>query len=107
VALVIGNGAYAYTPRPFNPIHDAEDVAALKRSNFDVIFGADVRQPEMQEAASNADVAVFYYSGHAMQFSGVNYLMPIDAKPDDEADLRRFARVTTSRPTCRTMSAPT
>ena len=74
VALVIGNGAYAYAPRLPNPPHDAEDVAAaLKRSNFDVIFGADVRQPEMQEAAiriaraaSNADVAVFYYSGHAM-----------------------------------------
>ena len=101
VALVIGNGAYASAPRLFNPIHDAEDVAAaLKRSNFDVIFGADVRQPEMQEAAirfaraaSNADVAVFYYSGHAMQFNGVNYLMPIDAKLDDEADLRRFTRV--------------
>jgi len=101
VALVIGNGAYAYAPRLSNPTHDAEDVAAaLKRSNFDVIFGADVRQPEMQEAAirfaraaSNADVAVFYYSGHAMQFGGVNYLMPIDAKLDDEADLRRFTRV--------------
>jgi uncharacterized caspase-like protein len=101
VALVIGNGAYASAPRLPNPSHDAEDVAAaLKRSNFEVIFGADVRQSEMQEAAirfaraaNDADVAVFYYSGHAMQFGGVNYLMPIDAKLDDEADLRRFTRV--------------
>jgi uncharacterized caspase-like protein len=36
---------------------------------------------------------VFYYSGHAMQFNGVNYLMPIDATLDDEADLKRFTRV--------------
>jgi hypothetical protein len=28
-----------------------------------------------------------------MQFAGVNYLMPIDAKLSDEADLRRLARV--------------
>jgi uncharacterized caspase-like protein len=101
VALVIGNGAYAHAPQLSNPAHDAEDVAAaLKRSNFEVIFGADVGQSTMQEAvirfardANNADVAVFYFSGHAMQFSGVNYLMPVDAKLDDEADLKRFTRV--------------
>jgi len=101
VALVIGNSAYASAPRLPNPAHDAEDVAAaLKRSNFEVIFAADVNQAEMQEtairfarAAGNADVAVFYYSGHAIQFGGVNYLMPVDAKLADEADLRRFTRV--------------
>ena len=101
VALVVGNGAYAHKAQLPNPAHDAEDVAAaLKRSNFDVIFGADLRQAEMQEAAirfaraaSTADVAVFYYSGHAMQFNGINYLMPVDAKLDDEADLKRFTRV--------------
>ena len=38
-------------------------------------------------------MALFYYSGHAMQFGGVNYLMPVDAKLSDEADLRRMARV--------------
>ena len=36
---------------------------------------------------------MLYYSGHAMQFNGINYLMPIDAKLDDEADLKRFLRV--------------
>jgi uncharacterized caspase-like protein len=44
-------------------------------------------------AARGADVAVFYYSGHAMQYAGVNYLVPIDAELRDEADLRRMARV--------------
>jgi uncharacterized caspase-like protein len=70
---------------------------ALKRTNFEVIFATDLGQAEMQDAAinfsraaRNADVALFYYSGHAMQFNGVNYLMPIDAKLDDEADLKRF-----------------
>ena len=40
-------------------------------------------------AARQADVALFYYSGHAMQFAGVNYLMPVDAKLKDEADIVR------------------
>jgi Caspase domain len=101
VALVIGNGAYANTAQLANPSHDAEDVAtALTRSGFEVIKGIDLRQADMQDlsirfarAASRADVAMFYYSGHAMQYNGVNYLMPIDAVLSDEADLKRFVRV--------------
>ncbi|GMO96478.1 caspase family protein [Bradyrhizobium sp. TM239] len=101
MALVIGNGAYASTAQLPNPSHDAEDVAAsLRRSGFEVIQGIDLRQADMQDltirfarAASRADVAVFYYSGHAMQYNGVNYLMPVDATLTDEADLKRFVRV--------------
>jgi hypothetical protein len=36
---------------------------------------------------------MFYYSGHALQFGGVNYLAPVDADLKDEADLRRMTRV--------------
>lgn len=101
VALVIGNGAYISTAQLPNPSHDAEDVAAsLKRSGFEVLQGIDLRQADMQDltirfarAASRADVALFYYSGHAMQYNGVNYLMPVDAVLTDEADLKRFVRV--------------
>lgn len=101
VALVIGNGAYANKAVLPNPTNDAEDVAAaLRRSNFEVILGTDLGQAQMQEltirfarAAGKADVAMFYYSGHAMQHNGVNYLMPVDARLDDEADLKRFTRV--------------
>jgi Caspase domain/Sulfatase-modifying factor enzyme 1 len=101
VALVVGNGAYAHAPHLSNPPHDAEDVAgALKRVGFDTILATDLDQAAMQDtairfarAARGADVAVFYYSGHAMQYAGVNYLVPIDAELRDEADLRRMARV--------------
>lgn len=101
VALVIGNGAYVSTAQLPNPSHDAEDVAgSLKRSGFEVLQGIDLRQADMQDltirfarAASKADVALFYYSGHAMQYNGVNYLMPVDAVLTDEADLKRFVRV--------------
>jgi uncharacterized caspase-like protein len=101
VALVIGNGAYVYAPHLPNPPHDAGDVAAaLKRTGFETIVGTDLDQAGMQDAAirfaraaRNADVAIFYYSGHAMQYAGVNYLVPIDAQLHDDADLRRMAKV--------------
>ncbi len=101
VALVIGNGAYQNAPRLPNPRNDAEDVGmALKRSGFETILRVDLDKAGMDEAAiqfsraaRTADVAIFYYSGHAMQFAGVNYLMPVDAKLTDDADFRRMARV--------------
>jgi len=101
VALVIGNGAYQNAPRLRNPAHDANDVAAaLKRSGFQTILATDLNRDGMQDvavrfarAARTADVAMVYYSGHALQFGGVNYLAPIDIRLSDEADLRRMIRV--------------
>ena len=101
VALVIGNGAYARVPHLPNPAHDAEDVAAaLKRSGFEIIVATDLYKAGMDEAmikfaraARAADVAMFYYTGHALQFGGINYLVPVDAQLNDEADLRRLVRV--------------
>jgi uncharacterized caspase-like protein len=102
IALVIGNGAYKHANWVLpNPPHDAEDVAgALKRVGFETILATDLDQAAMQEAtirfaraARGADVAIFYYSGHAMQYGGVNYLVPVDGDLRDEADLRRMARV--------------
>jgi len=101
VALVVGNGAYAHAKHLPNPAHDAEDVASvLKRTGFDVILGIDLDQAGMQDAAirfaraaDTADVPLFYYSGHAIQYAGINYLAPIDIQLHDEADLRRMTRV--------------
>jgi uncharacterized caspase-like protein len=101
VALVIGNSAYARVPPLPNPVHDAEDVAAtLKQSSFETIVATDLDKAGMDEAmikfaraARTADVAMFYYTGHALQFGGINYLVPVDAQLSDEADLRRLVRV--------------
>ena len=100
VALVIGNGAYRNVPTLANPTSDAADVGAvLKRSGFDPLIATDLDQAAMQETvlrfareARGADVALFYYSGHALQFAGVNYLVPVDAFVRDEVDLRRLIR---------------
>ena len=101
VALVIGNGAYKHIPWLRNPQNDAEDVAAaLKRSGFDTILATDLDKAGMDNAAirfaraaRDANVALLYYSGHALQFAGINYLAPIDARLTDEADLRRMVRL--------------
>jgi uncharacterized caspase-like protein len=101
VALVIGNGTYANAPRLPNPTNDAADVAAaLRRTSFETILATDLTKSGMDEAlikfaraARNADVAMFYYSGHAMQFANTNYLVPVDAKLADEADLLRMTKV--------------
>ena len=54
VALVIGNGAYARVPHLPNPVHDAEDVAAvLKRSGFETIVATDLDKAGMDEAMIN------------------------------------------------------
>ena len=99
--MVIGNGAYENVPHLPNPSHDAQDVAdALKRSGFETILGIDLNKAAMDaaairfaRAARDADVAMFYYSGHAMQYGGINYLAPVDAKLTDEADLRLLERL--------------
>jgi uncharacterized caspase-like protein len=101
VALVIGNAAYKNAAALQNPRNDAQDVSAvLQRIGFETIVGLDLDRDGMEEkeiafarAAHDADVALVYYSGHAMQFGGFNYLMPVDAALHDEADLRRLTRV--------------
>jgi formylglycine-generating enzyme required for sulfatase activity len=101
VALVIGNAAYKNATRLQNPRNDAQDVAgALQRLGFETILGLDLDEAGMKDksidfarAARDADVALVYYSGHAMQFGGSNYLMPVDATLHDQADLRRLSRV--------------
>jgi formylglycine-generating enzyme required for sulfatase activity/uncharacterized caspase-like protein len=101
VALVIGNASYKNAATLQNPRNDAQDVsAALQRLGFETIVGLDLDKAGMEEksiafvrVARDSDVALVYYSGHAMQFGGFNYLMPVDAALHDDADLRRLTRV--------------
>ncbi len=95
VALVIGNSSYAHVASLSNPRNDAEDIsAALQRLNFEVIQGTNLDKAGMDKvirqyskAIEGADVALFYYAGHGLQVNGKNYLAPVNAKLDNEADL--------------------
>jgi hypothetical protein len=91
VALVIGNSTYKNTQPLLNPKNDAEDMAAaLMEAGFEVTYRKDLEKRKMDttlaqftRTAREADVALFYYAGHGMQFSGQNYLMPVDAELED------------------------
>lgn len=92
-ALVIGNGAYPSGPLE-QPIADARAVAdAFGALGFEVVAGYDLTRGGMERhratfgaLADQADVVAFYYSGHALQAEGANYLVPVDALPIAEVD---------------------
>lgn len=96
VALVIGNATYSRSPRLPNPANDAQDMAErLAALGFKVILRVDADKPAMDgallefaRASTAADIALFYYAGHGMQYQGRNYLFPVDAKVEDDLDLR-------------------
>ena len=95
VALVIGNGSYQHTAHLKNPVNDAGDVAAaLERLGFDVLRSIDLSHSGMRDIirtfsqkVNGADVALVFYAGHGLQVSGKNYLLPVDAQIETQADL--------------------
>jgi formylglycine-generating enzyme required for sulfatase activity len=96
LALVIGNAGYRDAGRLANPVNDAQDLAgALTRLQFEVTLEKDLTLAKFSRAitdfaakARGADVALFYFSGHGLQLNGVNYLMPVDAKLENEFDVK-------------------
>jgi peptidoglycan hydrolase-like protein with peptidoglycan-binding domain len=99
VALVVGNGAYTHVTRLQNPVNDAQDMQQrLTRLGFDVITATDANSEDFDIAVQKfaiklqgADLALFFYAGHGLQFEGVNYLMPVDARVEGSYVLRRKA----------------
>ena len=96
VALVVGNGAYTHAGRLPNPVNDASDVAAaLGRLGFEVTVVRDAGRTALNEAlraftrrSAGADMALVFYAGHAMEMDGTNYLLPVDARIEQDTDVR-------------------
>ncbi len=97
VALVIGNSNYAYADKLDNPKNDASDIAAaLKRLSFEVTTGVDLTVAQFDKAvddftitAKDADVALFFFSGHGLQIDKRGYLAPVNAKTESESGALR------------------
>lgn len=95
VALVVGNGAYRNAPALPNPPNDSRAVAdALRDLGFEVIEREDLDQSGMRATLAElagrldgAEAALLFYAGHGVQVNGRNYLIPIDATLNREADL--------------------
>ena len=102
IALVIGNGAYRSVNGLPNPPNDAKLMAeTLKGVGFQVTLVADGDMATMGAAVSAFGSALreagpdatglFYYAGHGVQSFGRNYLVPVDAKLTNAADLSLVA----------------
>src|SRR5258706_3326381 len=96
VALVIGNSAYQKVAKLPNPANDATAVVGmLKSAGFDLVEAKfnlaanDLRRTlrEFGAKTRDADVAVIYYAGHGIELDGNNYLIPVDATLETDADV--------------------
>jgi hypothetical protein len=92
VALVIGNDSYQNAQVLSNARSDAKAVAkALEVAGFSVTLKQDLTLKSMKEAlrafkaeVAGGDEALFYFSGHGVQFEGSNYLIPVDVIAQSE-----------------------
>lgn len=96
VALLIGNNGYKdESAKLVNAANDAHDLSlALERLGFKVLLRQDASATAMRDAVrefgrelEGASIALFFYAGHALQFQGNNYLLPISASPSNESDV--------------------
>lgn len=95
VAFLVGNSAYEHAPELANPTRDVALIAdTLKQLDFDVVSHADLGRNDIAHELSGflqdttgADVTIFYFAGHGMQYEGRNYLVGTDAKLQTEFDI--------------------
>jgi uncharacterized caspase-like protein len=96
VALVIGNSAYQNVAALTNPANDAAAITEMfKKASFDVVDSRrDLKAQEMRRAlrefgdkARGADIAVVYFAGHGLEVDGINYVVPVDAVLERDADV--------------------
>jgi uncharacterized caspase-like protein/uncharacterized protein YgiM (DUF1202 family) len=96
LALVIGNSDYPTAPLR-NPVNDAGAVARkLKELGFTVTLLTNAGLRPMQRAMIDfgerlkeaGGVGLFYYAGHGLQVKGKNYLVPTDARLEEEGGVR-------------------
>ena len=103
VALVVGNNAYPENALA-SPALDARDMAnVLRAAGFTMVGGGpvvDVGKRAFEAAimefgrqAVGAEAAVFYYSGHGMEWDQQNWMVPID---DTDGVLQNTPRVDVS-----------
>ena len=96
LALVIGNSNYSGSAYLSNPIRDARLLEkTLNDLKFKVTYKENLTKAQMDEAifqfskkVTPQDTALFYYSGHGMQYNHINYLVPVDAHIAKASQLR-------------------
>src|SRR5579871_4877680 len=99
VALIIGNDSYSGLKPLDNAVNDARAMdRMLKSLGWETILKTNASRHELNNAIdgfggklSSGAVGLFYYAGHGVESHGQNYLIPVDAVLESEADLRTDA----------------
>jgi hypothetical protein len=96
IALVIGNSEYKNMSPLRNPTNDASDISKkLLSFGFQVDTLLNVNYKQMKQAITRFGkklrqentVGLFFFAGHGLQVNNFNYLVPIGAGIEDEADV--------------------
>lgn len=95
VAFLVGNANYEHAPSLDNPIKDTELIAAtLTELDFDVSVFSNLNRDQIGRELSiflsnteGADVTLFYFAGHGLQYDGENFLVGTDTKLETEFDI--------------------
>lgn len=95
MAVVIGNSAYTGVPALRNPVNDANRLSEkLRALEFEVLELTDLPTAALWgeldaflTRADDAEIVLFYFSGHAFQLENVNYLVPVDARLNSVASI--------------------
>jgi uncharacterized caspase-like protein len=98
IALVIGNSSYTSVTALPNPANDAKAMTNfLNSAGFQVVQAPDLTQSDMRRTIADFaktvtekgpdTVALVFYAGHGLQVDGENFLVPVDARIEREADV--------------------
>jgi uncharacterized caspase-like protein len=98
IALVIGNSNYTSVTALPNPANDAKAMTNfLNSAGFQVVQAPDLTQGDMRRTIADFaktvtekgpdTVALVFYAGHGLQVDGENFLVPVDAQIEREADV--------------------
>lgn len=97
VALVIGMAEYEHVPTLVNTVNDARDMAAtLESIGFEVTLSLNSTLSELTETmdefafrSETADLSMIYFAGHGVEVQGQNFLIPVDANVQSNADVQQ------------------
>ncbi|WP_345271060.1 SUMF1/EgtB/PvdO family nonheme iron enzyme [Nibrella viscosa] len=98
-ALVIGNATYVHAGTLRNPLNDAQAMSqTLQKLGFAVTQRTNLDRAGLEstintwgKSLGQYEVALFYYAGHGIEAGGTNYLVPIDAHPQNQAQVKFHA----------------
>lgn len=96
LALVVANGAYSRIAPVARAKADAEAVTTtLRDAGFQVIAKPEADTASLRKAFKNFTVAlsgddeiVIYFTGHAVNLGGEDYLLPVDTPADNEEAIK-------------------